>query len=195
LRDVRILLLVVAVMALAAVGRQALLARRRRTLPSADGSGMPRAGGTQELRRVVLRREFLAGTPPAPSGEPRAVVMDWGLDNGAASLVAYDDDTTSLYLSSGGGVIGAGAHESVRRAARALRAEADAVRSHFAAIADDDPLTLPSAGGVTFYLVTDSATLRAGPVGAELLAANAHALARLGNQAQAVITAIREAGP
>jgi hypothetical protein len=65
----------------------------------------------------------------------------------------------------------------------------------FSAVAADDPLALPSPGTVTFYLVTDSATLRAGPVDTQLLAAGTHALARLGSQAQAVITAIREAGP
>jgi hypothetical protein len=87
----RVLLLVAAVIALIAVVRQARVARRRPALPSGRASPV---GGTQSLRLVVLRRAFLGGVAPAPSGEPRAVVMDWGLDNGAASLVAYDDDTT-----------------------------------------------------------------------------------------------------
>jgi hypothetical protein len=46
--------------------------------------------------------------------------MDWSMDNGTATLVAYDDGTTSLYTSTGGGVIGAGSHGEVRDAAEAF---------------------------------------------------------------------------
>ncbi len=197
----RVLLLVAVVVAVILVVRQVHLARRGRAIPSARRSGSdpssrtPAVSVARDLRLAVLRREFPAGVAAAPNGEPRAVVMDWGLDNGAASVVAYDDDTTSLYLSSGGGVIGAGAHEAVRRAARTFRTEAAAARNQFSAVAADDPLTLPVAGTATFYIVTDSTTLRAGPVETRVLAAGAHALARLGNSAQAVITAIREASP
>jgi hypothetical protein len=197
----RVLLLVVAAVVVIAVVWQARIARHRRGNLSAghsggsSSSGTPAEGGTQDLRLVVLRREFLTGVAPAPGGEPRAVVMDWGLGNGAASVVAYDDGTTSLYLSSGGGVIGAGAHEAVRRAARTFQAEAAAARGEFSVIAADDPLTLPGDGTATFYLVTDSATLRAGPVETRLLAAGTHVLARVGERAQDVITAIREASP
>ena len=148
-----------------------------------------------DLRGLVLRREFLAGVAPAPDGRPRAVVMDWSLDRGAATLVAYDDGTTSLYYSSGGGVIGAGAHEPVRRAAEAFRAEAARVRAEFAAVPAGDAMALPPANSAAFYLVTDSATLRAGPVETSHLAAGSHALAAMGSRAQAVITAIRESSP
>ena len=197
----RILLFIVAAIVVGVLIWQARIARRGRVPSSREPESISSTsspspgGGTLDLRLVVLRREFLAGVAPAPGGGPRAVVMDWGLDNGVATVVAYDDGTTSLYLSSGGGVIGAGAHEAVRQAANAFRAEAAARRNQFSTVAANDSFTLPSDGWVTFYLVTDSATLRAGPIDTRLLAAGTHPLAPLGNHAQAVITSIRESSP
>jgi hypothetical protein len=75
------------------------------------------------LRQKVLSREFLKGIP-REAGAVRCVVMDWNIGSGVATLVAFRDGTTSIYLSSGGGVIGAGAHESVTRVAAVFRQEA-----------------------------------------------------------------------
>ena len=44
------------------------------------------------------------------------MVMETGFENGSFSLVTLADGTTSLYFSTGGGTIGAGEHESVRKA-------------------------------------------------------------------------------
>jgi hypothetical protein len=167
------------------------IARRRR---NASGDV------TMKLRRLVLTREFLKtdaalGGAAAADGAARAVVMDWGLEGGTATLVAYDDDTTSLYFSSGGGVIGGGAHETVRLAARAFRQAAEGTRSNFAPIPGDDALVLPPTDSATFYVVTNDATLRAGPIPTALLASGAHPLAALGAHAQQVITAVRESSP
>ncbi len=148
-----------------------------------------------DLRGRVLRRDFLAGVPPSTDGRPRAVVMDWSMDNGTATLVAYDDGATSLYTSAGGGVIGAGSHEEVRDAAEAFRAEAERTLKLFSAIAATDSLPPPPPHAVSFYVVTDSATLRAGPIAASRLIAGDHPLAELGNKAQAVIAAIHEVAP
>jgi hypothetical protein len=50
----------------------------------------------------------------------RALLMETGYDKAIVSLVAIADETVSLYVSNGGGIIGAGQHESVREAARRL---------------------------------------------------------------------------
>ena len=44
------------------------------------------------------------------------MVMETGFENGSFTLVTLADGTTSLYFSNGGGTIGAGEHESVRKA-------------------------------------------------------------------------------
>lgn len=48
------------------------------------------------------------------------MILDWGQANGTATIAAMADGTTSLYTSTGGGVIGAGAHAPVRAANRRL---------------------------------------------------------------------------
>lgn len=121
--------------------------------------------------------------------------MDWSMDEGTVTLVAYDDGATSLYTSTGGGVIGAGTHEAVRDAAAAFRAKAERTLKEFTAAAATDSLPLPPPNAVTFHVITDSATLRAGPIATSLLIAGDHPLAALGNNAQAVIAAIHEVSP
>lgn len=49
-------------------------------------------------------------------------LMETGYPNGTATLVCLRDGTTSLYTSSGFGIIGGGSHQSVVRAAEALLA-------------------------------------------------------------------------
>jgi hypothetical protein len=72
------------------------------------------------LRQLALgSTPELAGWTTQPEG--RRVyggILDWALDRGMATLFALDDGTASLYLSTGGGVIGGKFHESVNRAAK-----------------------------------------------------------------------------
>jgi hypothetical protein len=88
----------------------------------------PSAGGERSEVSVYLGLRDLAlqGTLPknvqdaavAKPGEPFAVLMDWGIARGTATVAAYSDGTASVYLSSGGGFLGGGqAHESIRSAA------------------------------------------------------------------------------
>lgn len=72
-----------------------------------------------------LRQLALSSTPELAgwSAQPEARrvyggILDWALDRGVATLFALDNGTASLYLSSGGGVIGGQFHESVNRAAK-----------------------------------------------------------------------------
>lgn len=82
----------------------------------------------------------------APTGRhPRVygAVLETGLDRGWFTLVALADGTTSLYLSSGGGVIGAGEHERVAAASLAF---VDVVERHLDSYGPD-PGDAPPAGG------------------------------------------------
>ena len=117
------------------------------------------------------------------------------MDDGTATLVAYEDGTASLYTSTGSGIIGAGTHQEVRDAAEAFRTEAERMLKEFTAIAATDSLPLPPPNAVSFYVVTDSATLRAGPIATQRLIAGEDPLAALGNKAQEVIAAIHNVAP
>lgn len=46
------------------------------------------------------------------------VVMDWEMGGATATTVSYQTGDASLYLSSGGGVIGGGQHQNVNSAAK-----------------------------------------------------------------------------
>lgn len=80
-----------------------------------------------------------------------AVLMEMGLDTGTASLVAVADGTTSLYLSTGGGVIGGGGHQAVRRASEAFLDAAEAHLDRLQAIAE---APLPQTGAIRFHALT-----------------------------------------
>jgi hypothetical protein len=79
--------------------------------------------------------------------------MDMGLADGTATLLSMSDGTASLYLSTGGGIIGGGGHESVRCVAAAFVRLAGRQQAHME-ITEEFPL--PSAGRIAFYVLTDS---------------------------------------
>jgi len=77
--------------------------------------------------KVDLRMRLLGSDPASfglkPSADlPRvwAALMEIGMPNGSASVVAVADGSASMYTGTGGGMIGAGEHESVRAPARAF---------------------------------------------------------------------------
>ena len=62
---------------------------------------------------------------PADQTKIYGVIMDWDLGEGTATLVAFLSGDASLYLSSGGGVIGGGGHENVKQAVNAFITKAE----------------------------------------------------------------------
>jgi hypothetical protein len=102
--------------------------------------------------------------------------------------VAFEDGSTSLYLIPGGGFIGAGAHENVRRAATTFRDEAAKTLGQFHAVTE---YPLPAKGYSAFYVVTDSSTLSSGAVRTSDLSLQSHPFATLGRLGQQVITEVR----
>jgi hypothetical protein len=86
-----------------------------------------------------------------PSSPLLAVLMESGYPEAVITLVAVTDGTVSLYFSNGGGMIGLGQYEAVRKTAFDFLSLA----SHFvskAVPATDYPL--PSKGYTTFYFLT-----------------------------------------
>ena len=156
------------------------------TRPSAEEREQG-AVAARGLRNAVLSREFVRATGARPG--VRAVVYDWQIGPGTASLVAFDDGSTSVYLIPGGGFIGAGAHENVRRAAAAFRDEAAKAFGQFHAVTE---YPLPVKGYSTFYIVTDSSTLSSGPVRTSDLDAQGHPFAALGRLGQEVFAEVRK---
>ncbi|HYT71514.1 MAG TPA: hypothetical protein VEK78_09035 [Gemmatimonadales bacterium] len=159
-----------------------LRSRRRRREPAAQAGPL--------LRQKILSRAFLADFPPGTPGAPRCVIMDWNVSGGVATLAAFDDGSVSLYLSSGGGIIGAGAHDNVARAAVPFREEAQRLLSHMSPVTTFPPPARNHA--VIFYVVTDSTTLSSGEMDGAT-ARSGDPFAVLQQKAQALMTEVRRA--
>ena len=81
------------------------------------------------------------------------VIMDWEMSNAIATTVSYQTGDASLYLSSGGGVIGGGQHENVHNAAKQFVALAQT----FLNKATKTEMTpLPEKNVVKFYFLTNN---------------------------------------
>lgn len=110
-----------------------------------------------DLRNQTLtatRTAFGLDVPATPT-TPWGVVMEKGVPEGSYTLVALTDGNASIYLSSGGGSIGGGAHETIRKAAQAMVALAATFQPQATATKE---FPLPRNGQTIFYLLTDSGT-------------------------------------
>ncbi len=87
----------------------------------------------------------------ADSGDrPWGVAIDIGFDEeAAATVISLADGTTSLYTTTGGGIVGGGEHEPVSAASREL---VDAAARHVEDVLRRDDTDLPGAGNVTIWL-------------------------------------------
>ena len=119
----------------------------------------------------------------------RAAVMDWHVGSGVATLAAYSDGAVSMYHSSGGGVIGAGANQAIKAAGLRFFAQLGNLASGLGPAIE---YPLPGPGLVTFWLVTPDATLGSGPLPMNDLIAPTHPFQPVMGAAQATITALRE---
>jgi hypothetical protein len=155
-----------------------------------------RTGGPEMFR--TLRSMALGYNPSdlevpddAPWGGAPMAMMETGLPNGTATLVAIADGSVSMYFSTGAAVIGAGGHAAVRGAAERFRTVASESR-HLLQRSEDFPL--PESGQVRFHVRTIDGTYT-GAVTEALLRSGRHALASLYNAGQDLITEVRMATP
>ncbi len=127
-------------------------------------------------------------TPPGEPWSGAAVaVMELSVDRAIATIVAVADGTVSMYLSTGGGVIGAGEHVAVRAEGQRFRSVVADSRGLLVRTAE---FPLARAGEVRFHArigqdrftgVAPETTLRAGR----------HVLAPLYAAGQDLLTEIR----
>lgn len=80
------------------------------------------------------------------------VIMEWGIDGGTITLPSYSTGDASVYLSTGGGVIGGGQHERVRVAAQKFVALG---QTYLERAELTDMKEQPKTDEITFYLLTN----------------------------------------
>jgi hypothetical protein len=146
---------------------------------------------SQHLRAEALTRSArdLGLAPSAEHPNVFGIIMETGYPEAVATLAVFAEGSTSLYFSSGGGVIGAGEHESVRATHEPFFAEAEA---HLAAFKKATDTPTPAEGRVRFYLRTFGGTLTAEAL-EEDLGEMRHKLSDLFHAGHSVISAVREA--
>lgn len=145
--------------------------------------------GSASLRRLVLSTSpaDLGLTVDADRERVYGVLMETGHDAAVVMIVSLIDGTTSLYVSTGGGTIGAGEQEPVAEATRAFVAMAQVF------VGQTEPTTtfdLPDLGRVRFHLLTVGGG-RTAEAGEDDLGVGRHALSPLFHAGQDVITEIR----
>jgi hypothetical protein len=115
------------------------------------------------------------------------LLMESGYSEGTATLFALGDGTTSLYLSSGSGIIGGGGHDNVRRANRAFIESANEYYERFKPCRS---YPTPEPDHAVFYVLTDSGILTEDALENDL-GNNRHPLSPLFYSGQELITQLR----
>jgi hypothetical protein len=143
---------------------------------------------------VGLRGQLVSGDPAAfgiaPSDRlPRVwgVLFEQGMRDAVATVVSLADGTTSLYTSTGGGVIGGSAHPG---AVEATRRFLEVVEASLELTTPSDELPLPVPEEVRFNVLTYDGPRTASARQAEL-GDQAHPLRLLWLAAHGVVTELR----
>ncbi|MFN8581628.1 MAG: hypothetical protein U0163_11720 [Gemmatimonadaceae bacterium] len=152
--------------------------------------GIDAGNASAGLREGVLSRTMLSGVTAESPDAPIGAVMDWNVGSGLATLVAIVDGTVSLYVTPGGGTIGAGTRAEVAAAATTFRMVTSRAATHFRATSE---YPAPSPDTVVFYLLFRDKTLSTGPLPVADLTSPTHPLAVVGGAAQALLTQVRRA--
>ena len=150
---------------------------------------MTESEGSAGLRRLVLSTSpaDLGLTVDADPERVYGVLMETGYDAAVVTIVSLLDGTTSMYVSTGGGTIGAGEHEPVAEATRAFVALAQVFVGQTEPTTDFD---LPGLGRVRFHLLTVGGG-RTAEAAEDDLGRGRHPLSPLFHAGQDVITQIR----
>ena len=126
--------------------------------------------------------------PTASRPRVWGAIMELGYPTGIATLLTFAEGTTSLYFSNGGGVVGAGEHTAVRRAADVFL---DVVETELTELSPIEETPTPRIGRVRFYARTFEGTLGAEAT-EDQLRQKLHPLSPVFFAGHAVISAIRE---
>ncbi|MFT5780615.1 MAG: hypothetical protein ACI837_003578 [Crocinitomicaceae bacterium] len=109
------------------------------------------------LRNMAFSVDYEQLGIKIPDGQKTVygVIMDWEMGGAISTTVAYQSGGASMYLSTGGGIIGGGHHKNVRAAVRAF-VDLAANALPLANLAEGTPL--PEANTIRFYLLTNDGT-------------------------------------
>ncbi len=179
--------IILAAVVLAALTSRVIRARNRSQTPSASSGKEVYLGLRDQILKLSRDKCGLPATA-APT-EPCAVLMDWGVNNGTATVVAVADGTVSIYLSGGGGSLGGGqGHAAIRAAGQKLL---NLAKESLPRMQKTTEYPLPGRGQVYFYVRTTEGVFTA-RTSQEELNSRSHPFRYLGDAAQEIITQYRQ---
>ena len=109
----------------------------------------PNAAADLRGRALAYAAAELGLVPDEQHPRVWGVLMETGYPEAVATLATFADGATSLYFSNGGGIIGAGEHQSVRNASKRLLIIVERYFDDFEP-ATDTPM--PGVDRVRFYV-------------------------------------------
>ncbi len=159
----------------------------------------PKRGGTSPEETYNGLRSIIFGA--ASSGQiPRhddhpdvyGLVIDIPGQGGSATVVALGDNTTSMYTSTGGGILGAGERPTVAASTQRLLT---VTQDHFASFTGNDDGSLPEPGTVRLHVLTSQAPRVADIPGDAFWGRTPHPLLPVIAATQRVISDLRNLDP
>lgn len=118
------------------------------------------------------------------------VIMETAYEDFSLTLVSLVDGACSLYISNGGGVIGAGEHAHVAALSSSIASGSGIFFSAYAAPVTEFPY--PSPDHVHFYFLSDSQILKTVELSEEELGEDAYPLSPLFHAIHLLIGSMRE---
>lgn len=119
----------------------------------------PKLVQTKENKFEKLRNMCFSVTPeqlqlllPTNSTIVYGVIMDWAMDGATATIVSYTTGDASMYLSSGGGIIGGIRYEQVNKAAKQF---VNVAQQYINKASKTENTDQPLTNQVKFYLLTN----------------------------------------
>ncbi len=108
----------------------------------------------EDLRQLALTASYrkLGLALPSDRTVVYGVIMDWEFGGGMATTVAYQSGDASLYVSTGGAIVGGIGHANVRNSAKQLVSLA---QSYLDKAIKTETTPLPMSNEVQFYLLTN----------------------------------------
>lgn len=146
-------------------------------------STAPEKNMALELRNMILSLK--------PDGNAATIVMDVNVDGTVISVMSSAEGDASIYLSSGGAMIGGGQHANVRSRAISFANEAAKHKAEMQPVKD---YPYPEAGKVRFYLRVRDGVFVAEATRSEL-EAGTHALSHVYALGQEVFAQFKSITP
>jgi hypothetical protein len=155
--------------------------------PESDKQGPEMMAGLRNMA-LTMTPDQLNITEPATGRGVWGSVTDFGTAQGTATLVTFLDGSTSLYYSTGGGIIGSGdTSEDVRKVSQDLLAELDPCTAQMEA---RPPQKLPAPDSIRFYAHTRNGLLSSAEIPEADLQSSEHPLFPCYAAAQHVLTQV-----